>query len=262
MSNDKGFRSMSALVDALRTAEQGLRGGTLPLTALDDAANDARELYERLIVLRHKAREAAHAKPKPSTAPAPPVTAKAEAPVTASPTAQEPAASVKPVAASEPRPSETAKPEEAKPAPALLAPAAAPIRLNTRPAEPEPAEAEEPVHVMKTAAEYLKEAQAAKAHPAKAPAARPAESVAEKLERARIADLSKAISLSDKFWFTKELFAGDAKAYEVGVSLLNSAKDRDEAQGFLQEDLLTKLKSPPDAEALEAFTELIERRFA
>lgn len=260
MSNDKGFRSMSALVDALRTAEEGLRKGTLPLTALDDAANDARELYERLIVLRHKAREATHAKPKPAPAPAPPATAKAEASALLSPAAQEPAATAKPVAASEPRPSETAKPEETKPSPAP--PAAAPIRLNTRPAEPEPAEAEEPVHVMKTAAEYLKDAQAAKAQPAKAPAARPAESVAEKLERARIADLSKAISLSDKFWFTKELFAGDAKAYEVGVSLLNSAKDRDEAQGFLQEELLTKLKSPPDAEALEAFTELIERRFA
>ncbi|MBK7945833.1 MAG: hypothetical protein IPJ85_11220 [Flavobacteriales bacterium] len=92
MSNDKGFRSMSALVDALRTAEEGLRKGTLPLTALDDAANDARELYELLIVLRHKAREATHAKPKPSPEPAPRVTAKAEASALLSPAAQEPAA--------------------------------------------------------------------------------------------------------------------------------------------------------------------------
>lgn len=244
MSNDKGFRSMSALVDALRKAEEGLRGGTLPLASLDAAANDARELYERLVVLRHKAREAAQGKAKPAPAPAPPPPAPAPPP----------------------------QPERASPAPAAATPppanapaAEAPIRLNTRPAEPHQTTLEEVIEqeeapVMKTAAEFLKEAQAAKAAPSTG--SRTAESVAEKLERARIADLSKAISLSDKFWFTKELFAGDAKAYEVGVSLLNSANDLGEAKSFLADELLTKLKTPPDAEALDAFSELIERRFA
>ncbi len=242
MSNDKGFRSMSALVDALRKAEEGLRGGTLPLAALDEAASDARELYERLIVLRHKAREAAQAKARPA-APPPPAQAQPAA-------AREEKPAAEPVA---PPPVREAQP--AAPGPE------APIRLNTQPAAPrqttlEEVIAQEEAPVMKTAAEYLKEAQAAKT------AMRSNESVAEKLERARITDLAKAISLSDKFWFTKELFGGDAKAYEVGVALLNSAKDLGEAKSFLQQELIAKLKSPPDPEALEAFSELIERRFA
>lgn len=247
MSNDKGFRSMSVLVDGLRKAEEGLRGGALPLGALDAAVNDARELYERLVVLRHKAREAAQAKAAASAAAAAPASAPA-------PTAG---------AAASPPPTSAPKAAQAEPA------APAPIRLNTQPAAPRQttleeaiAEKEEAAPVMKTAAEYLKEAQATGAAAPVSSAARSAESIAEKLERARIPDLAKAISLSDKFWFTKELFGGDAKAYEVGVSLLNSAKDLGEAKAFLKDELLAKLKAPPDAEALEAFTELIERRFA
>lgn len=247
MSNDKGFRSMNALVDGLRKAEEGLRGGALPLGALDAAVNDARELYERLVVLRHKAREAAQAKAAagaaaPAPAPAPALAAVAPASTTQS-------------AAPKAAPAEPAAPP--------------PIRLHTQPAAPRQTtleeaitEKEEAEPVMKTAAEYLKEAQAPAAAAPAPSAARSAESIAEKLERARIPDLAKAISLSDKFWFTKELFGGDAKAYEVGVSLLNSAKDMGEAKAFLKDELLAKLKAPPDAEALEAFTELIERRFA
>jgi hypothetical protein len=253
MSNDKGFRSMSALVEALRKAEEGLRGGTLPLTALDEATNDARDLFERLIVLRHKAREAAQGKAQQGAAvqPAPPRETRP---------APSPVGAAKPAVVQDARES---APSPAAPAPATN-PAPSPIRLNTRPADPDPAATpkEEVAPVMKTAAEYLKEAQTSKPAPAMAAPARAAESVAEKLERARIADLAKAISLSDKFWFTKELFAGDAKAYEVGVSLLNSAKDVSEAQSFLKDELLTKLRTPPDAGALEAFSELIERRFA
>ncbi|MFZ1694050.1 MAG: hypothetical protein WAT74_12695 [Flavobacteriales bacterium] len=260
MSNDKGFRSMSALVEALGKAEEGLRKGTLPLTALDEAANDARELFERLVVIRHKARESAHARAsaeteKPKAAPAPVEKAVAAVPPPAPPP---PAPIAQPVA-------ESAAPPEPKAAETA-------IRLNTRPVAPRQTDLEEaiastsePEPVMKTAAEFLREAQAAKTaapQTVQAAQAKPVTSVAEKLERARIADLPKAIALSDKFWFTKELFGGDAKAYEVGVSLLNSAKDLGEAQAFLKEELLAKLKTPPDPEAVDAFTDLIERRFA
>ncbi len=228
---------MSDLIEELKRAEQGMQAGALTLDALDAATMSARELYERLVVLRHKAREQAAAKTRTAAEPpsAPPV--------------QKPAAMETKVAA-------------APPAPAVQAPAVAssPIRLNTQPVKPiEPAvaaavEEKEDAPVMRTAAEFLKEALAAKA---KAPV-----SIVEKLEHTRIGDLGRAITLSDKFWFTKEIFGGDAKAYEVGVSLLNSAKDVDEARDFLNEELLSKLKTPPDPAALEAFTDLVERRFA
>ena len=57
MSENKGFRKMSELVDTLRDAETGLRKGSLGIDGLERACGDARDLYERLVVLRHKARE-------------------------------------------------------------------------------------------------------------------------------------------------------------------------------------------------------------
>lgn len=245
---------MSDLIDGLQRAEAGLRGGSLSLEALDDASTDARELYERLIVLRHKAREHSLGKPAPEAKPE-------AAGKRQSATALEPDSTPGPVIV-EAKPAAPVSTAQKPEAPAATS-TPAPIRLNIRPSERrQDEEGEAEPSVMKTAAEYLKEAQAAKGATAQPSATKLAESVAEKLERTKISDLAKAITLSDKFWFIKELFGGDAKAYEVGVSLLNSAKDQAEAKSFLNEDLLTKLKNPPDAEALEAFSELIERRFA
>lgn len=220
MSSDKGFRTMSALVEALRKAEEGLRIGNLSLDGLDRATDDAREFHERLVVLRHKAREQAQSRPVPQAAPA-----------------------AEPVA-----PAQEAPPE---------APAAA-IRLDTKPPDSrqtsliEAIAEKEEEPVMKTAAEYLKDA----ASPKKAP-----ESVAEKMGKAHINELGKAISLSHKFWFTAELFGGDAKAYEAGIARIDAATDLDSAQDYLDNEVLAKLKKAADPEALETFTELIQRRF-
>lgn len=67
MNNDKPFRKMNELVAALSVASQELNAGTLELNGLTTACDDARELYERLVVLRHKAREAAASAPSPTT---------------------------------------------------------------------------------------------------------------------------------------------------------------------------------------------------
>lgn len=238
MSNDKGFRPMNALVESLRKAEEGLRVGTLGAEDLDQATVDARELYERLVVLRHKSREGIRSKAKePVKAPEP----KAIAPVAAAAPAPAP-----------PPPAPAPKPAEST------------IRLDTRPQDPRQtslveaiADDQEPEPpVMRTAAEYLKAAAAATATRTKAP-----ETLAQKLEKARIPDLSKAISLSHKFWFTAELFGGDGKAYEQGIGRLNGAKDAKEAQAILENDVLATLKKPADPGAIETFTELLQRRF-
>ena len=70
MAQEKAFRNMNELITALAKAERELAGGTLGVDGLETACADARELYERLIVLRHKAREAAVASPAPAVAPA------------------------------------------------------------------------------------------------------------------------------------------------------------------------------------------------
>lgn len=226
MAKDKGFRSMNDLVSALAEAERGLAKGRLDLEALEAACADARELYERIVVLRHKAREAMRATTG-QPAPPPPTLAK------------EPTA---PVEATEPPP----------------------LRLDTRPPVVSPRqvsliEAIEESGTPPEAAEVAPEAPAEKAvaSEGKAPV-----TLAEKLEKASIPDLSKAISLSHKFWFVAELFGGDRIAYDKSIGILNALGERDKAMDYLEREVLSKLKKPADPEAVATFTDLIHRRFA
>lgn len=216
MSDDKGYRPMTALIASLQRAAEGMQSGSLGLDGLDRAVGDARELYERLVVLRHKAREHAHVKA-----------------------------------------SKAVPPPEPPPAPIPPAPAPPTIRLDTRPADPRQISL---IEAITDTVEEKPPQPAAK--PTPPPAAKAPESLAERLEKARISDLGKAISVSHKFWFTAELFGGDKGAYESGIARLNAAADAQGAMAILEGELLAKLQKPPAPEALETFIELLQRRFA
>jgi hypothetical protein len=239
MGNDKAFRNMNELLAALSQAERELASGTLGVEGLEVACADARELYERLVVLRHKAREAVVAPvAKPATVPKEPV----------------------PTVVKEPAPEPTA------------------IRLDTRPPEVSPrqvslieaieaTEATGPEKPAPVAAPTPKPSPAAKPTPAPkstaaADAKKGAPTLAEKLEHAAIPDLAKAISLSHKFWFVAELFNGDRITYDKTIDLLNSMSDGAAAQDHLEREVLAKLRKPADPEALATFTELLKRRYA
>ncbi|MEZ4737955.1 MAG: hypothetical protein R2818_00985 [Flavobacteriales bacterium] len=238
------FRKINELVKALADAEQGMSTGTLSLEGLETACADARELFERLVVLRHKAREAR-------------IGITAEAP------------------AKGPAP----KPET----PAPKAHEAGSLRLDTRPIEVSPRqtsliEAIESTEkeldevgpaVFDEAAEVVPKKEAAGKRMEDPPkdtatkaTTKSAPSVAEKLEKARVEDLGKAISLSHKFWFVAELFNGDRINYERSIEKLNHMADRNEAQVFVENEVIAKLKKPADAEALATFTDLVQRRYA
>ncbi|MBL7953095.1 MAG: hypothetical protein JNM62_15405 [Flavobacteriales bacterium] len=225
MSTDKPFRRINELVAALAAADKGLTSGALGADGLEAACDDARELYERLIVLRHKAREAQ-------------VGGQAvEAPPTKAPqnTMREPALPT--------------VPEERS------------VRLDTRP----PAEPAARQTSLIDAIEHTEKQEPAKApaaHGAPEAAAKMAPSVAEKLEKAAVADLGKAISLSHKFWFVAELFNGDRISYEKSIEQLNAFNDLAEANAFIAAEVVGKLKKPADPEALATFNELVERRYA
>ncbi len=243
MGNDKAFRNMNELLAALSQAERELASGTLGVEGLEVACADVRELYERLVVLRHKAREAAVA----------------------------PAAKPKPAPATVPN----------EPAPAMVkepAPAPATIRLDTRPPETTPrqvslieaieaTEATGPEKPAPAAAPEPKPALAAKPATAPKPAAvadvkKDTPTLAEKLEQAAIPDLAKAISLSHKFWFVAELFNGDRITYDKTIDLLNSMPNGAAAKDHLEREVLAKLRKPADPEALATFNELLKRRYA
>lgn len=60
--------------------------------------------------------------------------------------------------------------------------------------------------------------------------------LAHKLQQKPLADLRKAISFNDKFQMIKELFAGDAAAYERTITELNGMETLDAAIIYIQEN--------------------------
>lgn len=352
MSENKGFDSMRDLVRALQQTEYGLRTGSLSADDVGTACDNARELYERLVVIRHKSREdrvheEAHAATpakaegmpktlepvKEPSSPAPtvlkaeviaqaPEQAKEPTPETPAPVAAKPASVPVVVKAevAQKSPEPVKEPVASAPAPAVVEKASAPVVIKAKVEAPptvvepiaEVAVTPSPAPVQdiataasketappppqttameatpdkekdkakndgpKSASDYLKDANVtpapapemaairaqqvvARSGPAPAPVL--VTTVAEKMEKVKVTDLAKAVTVSHKFWFTTELFGGDRGAYENGMSRLNSAKDLAGAKALLENEILPKLKKPAHEEALNAFDELLQRRF-
>jgi hypothetical protein len=247
MSTERGYTRINELVAALNAAMLDMEQGRLGAQGLERTTEDARELYERLVVLRHKVREAraalsaksAEAAPAPLAvapeAPAPPRTEVVERPPMRLDTRPDMSprqtslidaiAEHDEVPAVEIKVQEQEKPKLQEQAP-----------MQTKPAEQEKPKAQAPA-------------------PAKGP------SLAEKLEHAPISDLGKAITLSQKFLFLAELFGGQKEEYEKAISAINGHAFFAEAKQYLDAEVLTKLKKAPDPEALSSFMDLVERRF-
>lgn len=226
MSTDKPFRRINELVAALAAADKGLASGTLAADGLEAACDDARELYERLVVLRHKAREAMVNPPSEETGNAKPMQN----------VLREPAVQ--------------------------LVPEERPVRLDTRPPVEPPSRQTSLIDAIEHTEKQEPEKIATSSAAAAQASGKAAPSVAEKLEKAAVADLGKAISLSHKFWFVAELFNGDRITYDKSIEKLNAFKDLAEASAFIATEIVAKLKKPADPEALATFNELVERRYA
>lgn len=231
---------MHLLWDGVRQALHDLDGGRLDLEGLDKACADALALYERLVILRHKAREGKLAAP-----PAPSAIAKEPPPVSAS---------EMPVMRLETRPAETPVRQTS------LIDAIAETEVPAAPAAPAapkaPTKANPPEHVRGVSQEPRKPERTGEKPPAqKGP------SLGDKLEQAPIADLHKAIALSQKFWFVAELFGGQRERYEKAIDAINGLKSVEEARAFVAQEVVGKATRPPAEDALQAFTELVDRRF-
>jgi hypothetical protein len=207
MSLSKGYERMNELAEQVRRALRELESGKLDLAGLSDLTEDARALYERLVVLRHKAREvAAHERASGDT---------------------------------DERTS---------------------IRLDTRPADTLLRQTSLIDAIAET--EHLPEAPPPpNTKPARASAENKRSSLADRMEKAPVADLNKAITLSQKFWFVAELFEGDRERYEKAIATINGMKTADEARAWLDAEVLKPRAKPPAKDAWNAFVELVQRRF-
>ncbi len=240
MSESTPTGRLHELIEALQHTVRDLESGTLTPEGLDQAAENARGLYERFVVLRHKARESS----------------------------QRPAS------------------DHPGPPPVIAPPELPSMRLDTRPTEVSPRQTSLIDAIAETETKPGKKAPSpAKSPPPDAPSGDPPEvvavttptpkprapkqveapkgpSLADKLEHAPVADLHKAIALSQKFWFVAELFGGQRERYEKAIDSINAMGSLEEARTFVANEVLAKVtgRTPAD-EAVQAFSELVQRRF-
>lgn len=180
----------------------------------------------------------------------------------------------------EPVPQPTPQPEpvkvvepEPQPVPDILSyleveePVAEPV------AEPEPIREPEPEPIHPTPAPVIKEEPAPAELFAEEPAPAPLpkrslndllgkedNSLASQFQHSHIDDLSKAISLNDKFLYIKELFKGKGEDFSKAIQKLNVCPNIDEA--FQTIDMLKKYYAwDTDSSAYLALCDLVRRKF-
>lgn len=249
MSEANPTERMHLLWDSVRQALRDLDAGKLDLDGLDRASADAQALYERLIVLRHKAREA-----KRVADSAPPVV-KEPPPVIAPPELPNMRLDTRPTEVPIWQTSLIDAIAETETPPAPKSPAPQPAPPSTAPVKA--VREEEPTKAAPTDGSVPPKAKPAKS----AEKAPKGPTLADKLESAPVADLHKAIALSQKFWFVAELFGGQRERYEKAIDAINALKSVEDAHTFIATEIVAKAARPPAEDALQALNELVGRRF-
>jgi len=85
--------------------------------------------------------------------------------------------------------------------------------------------------------------------------------LAETLGGTKIGDLRKAISINDRFRFIHALFRNDEVAFERAVKTINNFSVLQEAQYWIQRELVIKLGWNEEDELVKQFYHLVSRRF-
>lgn len=160
-------------------------------------------------------------------------------------------------------PERPATPIQAPPAPPPPAPAPPPAEEEMPPAAPPP-----PPPVMEEKPEVAAPVRL------KAPVSAPVEAdalfeekqvkeLSEKLAEQPVADLKKAIALNDRLLLTRELFAGDGKAFESTIGALNGFTHFEEAKAYLIEHCVGRYMwlDKKRVEEAKTFIKLVRRRY-
>lgn len=85
-------------------------------------------------------------------------------------------------------------------------------------------------------------------------------SVAGKFEKAPIKDLKEHIGINRKFLYVNELFGGDSVAYNSAIEKLNAGGSKDAAFSLIGE-LKSSQKWDKESPTVAGFIELVERRY-
>lgn len=85
-------------------------------------------------------------------------------------------------------------------------------------------------------------------------------SLADRLTSSKISDLKSAIGINEKFAFITELFGGSNEGYNEAINNLNNCTDGNEAQNILNE-LSISNNWDLDSKTVASFIELLDRRY-
>lgn len=90
-----------------------------------------------------------------------------------------------------------------------------------------------------------------------------AKELSEKLADAPIPDLKRAIALNDRLLLTRELFGGEAPAFETALHTLNTCSGFDEARRYMLDNCIAQYDwtAPVRAEVAKNFIKLVRRRY-
>lgn len=90
-----------------------------------------------------------------------------------------------------------------------------------------------------------------------------AKELSEKLAEQPIADLKKAIALNDRLLLTRELFAGDGKAFEAALHALNGFSQFDQAKSYLIDHCVDRYQwlDKKRIEEAKKFIKIVRRRY-
>lgn len=275
------YQDMSALVKEISDQLQQLNSGNLTVDEVEALVNNAREIYERLVVVRHKAYEnlgepkakAVIAKPAPQKATEPivvPVAKKAEPAPQNEPEAEE----VKPfdfTAFEDDSAKKVPEPKISKPFSSIAAdfdfsedafesPAA-----EDKPVEPVVAkEVKKPIDVIRAEVKPEVSSMHEKFMKEEEPLNTKLKGNDPQPLRKKIAktvtDLRSEIGIGKKFEYINFLFGGDAKAYETGIDALNAAPDRESARAIIN-DFTETYNWNTEEKTIIKFIELVERKF-
>ncbi len=86
--------------------------------------------------------------------------------------------------------------------------------------------------------------------------------LASKLQDEPIRDLRKAININDRYQFISELFRGDETMYERSIKTINSFTVYQEANYWIQREMIYKLGWDDNNPVVKHFNQLVKRRFS
>jgi hypothetical protein len=223
------FESMQELVNSLTKQLSVLESGHLSSSKLDKMVNNSREIYERLLVIRHKAYEAYGKNGS-------------ELKLTIDAIVHD-SDSQSIVIDSSPKKVE-------------------PFKLNFAPRQNDLTKNQiSLIDSIEEINKQQKESCVTKTLHDKLVDKVEVSTLAEKMERLPIGDLKKAIGLNQKFLFINELFNKDQDVFESSLSTLNNFSSVIEADNFINNNLKARFNWDTSNENVKEFFELVERRY-